>query len=654
MDFNYIGERTKKDIKDKIKLARRAGAVNVLVVCGGRSFEHDISILSAQIIAEASLDKYNIFVLYQGLDGDFYLMPRDMQVKDFKALRQATRVKFLTNSPFVYSEKGKQLFHADVAVVCAHGQNCEDGTLAHLFSLCGIACTSFNANSLAVTLDKEFMKDCFKAGGFKTPDYVALKADDVRELITFLNDANSHLDAGNCDETCQSFASLLEGTANGVRQTLDTLAQQEARDNSNAVPHFENSPTQPESGTPTQNVKNSHSVTRKNESGRVILQKLKQIGFPLIIKPANLGSSIGVCVCESLSELPSALELASKYDSKIVCEKLLENFIEINCSARSEGNAVVASRCEEPVKHSKFLTFSDKYLSGQKGAKCGGAKLSPCANNPAFEPLSNRRINTLNETQNLSQNNEQTPPQTPLQHSAQPFGQSTAQPFGQIVKQKTAEVTPQNVGEATPQNTSETSPKSVAQTPSPDATQNANRTQKTQKNTENNAKNVVFDENFKKNLETIIKMTHFLVSDESGIKQVEPPLDALKNVYNSVCNLWDDIDKNENVVAKINEANEREFVKLSVSSVPKSIIDEIKQTTCALYKKFDCTSVIRVDYLVDENYRVYVNEINSIPGSLAYYLWDEDVSQFVDKLILDAHKNFKLHAQKNYQFDTHL
>ncbi len=650
MDFNYIGERTEKDIKDKIKLARRAGAVNVLVVCGGRSFEHDISILSAQIIAEASLDKYNIFVLYQGLDGDFYLMPRDMQVKDFKALRQATRVKFLTNSPFVYSEKGKQLFHADVAVVCAHGQNCEDGTLAHLFSLCGIACTSFNANSLAVTLDKEFMKDCFKAGGFKTPDYVALKADDVCELITLLNDSNSNSNsysgAGDCGETCQSFANSLTETTECLRQTLGAFAKQEAHNSLNSVPHFENSPTQPESGTLTQNVKNSHSVTRKNESGRVILQKLKQIGFPLIIKPANLGSSIGVCVCERLSELPAALELASKYDSKIVCEKLLENFIEINCSARSEGNAVVASRCEEPVKHSKFLTFSDKYLSGEKGAKCGVAKLSPYANNPAFEPSSNRRINTLNETQNLSQKNEQTPPQTPLQRSAQPFGQ--------IVKQKTAEVTPQNVGEANPQNTSEINPKSVAQTPPPDTAQSASNSPKTQKNTENNAKNVVFDENFKKNLETIIKMTHFLVSDESGIKQVEPPLDALKNVYNSVCNLWDDIDKNENLVAKINEANEREFVKLSVSSVPKSVIDEIKQTTCALYKKFDSTSAIRVDYLVDENYRVYVNEINSIPGSLAYYLWDEDVSQFVDKLILDAHKNFKLRAQKNYQFDTHL
>lgn len=621
MDFNYIGERTEKDIKNKIKLARRAGAVNVLVVCGGRSFEHDISILSAQIIAEASLDKYNIFVLYQGLDGDFYLMPRDMQVKDFKALRQATRVKFLTNSPFVYSEKGKNLFHADVAVVCAHGQNCEDGTLAHLFSLCGIACTSFNANSLSITLDKEFMKDCFKAGGFKTPDYVALKADDVSELLTFFNDANSRSGAVDCDGIFQGLANSF-GETNGAPQTLNALAQQEAYGNLNSAHCFKNSSTLPKSVVPTQNVVDVPSIDCKNGSGRVLLQKLKQIGFPLIIKPANLGSSIGVCVCESLSELPAALELASKYDGKIVCEKLLENFIEINCSARSEGNAVVASRCEEPVKHSKFLTFSDKYLSGQKGAKCGGAKLSPHVTGAAFESPSDKRINTLNEMQNLSQNNEQNTLQTLVQNLAQ------------------------NTAEATPQNTTQMLP--------PDETQSASNNQKPKKNTENNAKNTVFDENFKKNLETIIKMTHFLVSDESGIKQVEPPLDALKNVYNSVCNLWDDIYKNENVVAKINEANAQEFVKLSVSSVPKSVIDEIKQMTCALYKKFDCTSVIRVDYLVDKNYRVYVNEINSIPGSLAYYLWNEDISKFVDNLILDAHKNFKMRAQKNYQFDTRL
>lgn len=498
MKETYVGERTNNDIKEKIKRAKRQDAVNILVVCGGKSFEHDISILSAQIIAEAELKKYNIFVLYQSIEGNFYLMPKDLQVKEFKALGQGIKVKFVANSPFLYNEKFKKLFSVDVAVLCVHGQNCEDGTLTHLFSLCRIACTNANATSLAVTLDKEFMKDCFVASGFKTTQYVVLKETDICKVKSSLVNLNDCSNLGDIER--EDF--------------------------------IQNQP----------------------------LKKLFDIGFPMIVKPANLGSSIGVCVCENVEQLLSALDVALKYDSKVVCEKMLENFIEINCSAKTVGNTIVASNCEEPIKHSKFLTFSDKYLGEGKGLK----------------------LNTKNNRSKCG-------------------------------------------FEATSQN-----------------------------KCEKNAKRCDYSDNFKENLENIISMTKFISSSPNGISEDAPPFDKVNNAYASVRNLWDKIVSydNENVNNELKESER--LVELSQHSVPQKIIDEIKGETIALYKKFDCDSVIRVDYLVDEKFNVYVNEVNAIPGSLAHYLWDESIEDFVDSLIMQAHKKSKLQEQKNYYYETNL
>lgn len=511
MKYELVGEKTRKYILSKIKLAKKEFATNVLVVCGGKSFEHDISILTAQIIANADIKKYNIFVLYQSLNGDFYLMPKDLSIKGFKELSQGLKVKLEINSPNILSKSGKTLFRADVAVVCAHGQNCEDGTLAHLFSLCNIASTSFDATSLAITLDKEFMKDVFSASGFKTPPYCVIKSSDFDSLKFTLE---SNISATNFDEILAN-----------KKLPLDT---------------------------------------------KKIIQTLSKIGFPMIIKPANLGSSIGICTCENIAELISAISFASKFDDKILCEKMLNDFIEINCSARKLNNEIVASRCEEPIKHSSFLSFNDKYLSGRKG---GGKS---------------------------------------------------------CLKNKNSKIEQKNI-----------------------------------KNDEKNAKNEHFNDNFSENLENIIKMTKFLHSENDNIVESAPPLETLKSAYSVLQNIWHEIDQNDSFTLALNKkenntndnsnfAQTQTLVKLSEHSVPQCVIDSIQKITCALYKKFDCTSVIRVDFLVTRNYEIFVNEINSIPGSLAYYLWDETISTFIDSLIVSAHKAHCQHSQKSYYFETHL
>ena len=80
----------------------------------------------------------------------------------------------------------------------------------------------------------------------------------------------------------------------------------------------------------------------------------------------------------------------------------------------------------------------------------------------------------------------------------------------------------------------------------------------------------------------------------------------------------------------------------------------VRALTEKLYKKFDCDGVVRIDYLINDDI-IYVNEINSIPGSLAYYLFaDMDISDFVRSLILSAKRRYNALSKRDYYFDTHI
>lgn len=102
------------------------------------------------------------------------------------------------------------------------------------------------------------------------------------------------------------------------------------------------------------------------------------IGYPVIVKPVNLGSSIGISKADDRSELYSSLETAFRYASKVLVERAVQNLKEINCSVLGDYSEAEASECEEPVSSDKILTFTEKYIGdgGSKGAK-GGVKSSP-------------------------------------------------------------------------------------------------------------------------------------------------------------------------------------------------------------------------------------------------------------------------------------
>ena len=98
-----------------------------------------------------------------------------------------------------------------------------------------------------------------------------------------------------------------------------------------------------------------------------IIKKVKKVGFPVIVKPATLGSSVGITYVKDISGLENAIEDAISYDNKIVVEKAVENLVEVNCSVLGNYESQQASTLEEVMSTQEFLTYQDKYLSGGKG-----------------------------------------------------------------------------------------------------------------------------------------------------------------------------------------------------------------------------------------------------------------------------------------------
>lgn len=92
----------------------------------------------------------------------------------------------------------------------------------------------------------------------------------------------------------------------------------------------------------------------------------ERLGYPVIVKPARQGSSIGVFVAEDRESLLFSLRAAFAYDTVLLAEKYLAARREINCAAWHNGEEIVVSPCEEPKTVHKFLTFADKYESGGK------------------------------------------------------------------------------------------------------------------------------------------------------------------------------------------------------------------------------------------------------------------------------------------------
>lgn len=276
----------------------------VAVIFGGRSVEHEVSVITGmQIIENMDKTKYEPIPIYIDKKGKWLT---GNSLNDFKNYKENKfdDAKEILLSPkhgerniYANPEKlgllGKKVLDKiDIVFPAIHGTNGEDGTLQGLLELMDIPYVGCGVLGASVGMDKILMKDVYKANGLPIVDY-----------------------------TWFYRSKWLEG---------------------------------------------------KDEVIKIIEEKLS---YPLFVKPANLGSSIGISKAKDRDGLITAIEIAIRYDRKIIIEKAVENPREINCGVMGFDNEVITSLCEEPIGWEDILTFEDKYIrSNDKGGKPSGER----------------------------------------------------------------------------------------------------------------------------------------------------------------------------------------------------------------------------------------------------------------------------------------
>ncbi len=258
---------------------------NILVFYGGKSVEHDISVITAiQTLKNINKDKYNVFPIYQTKNNNFVVVKDYLNPKTYtKEIKQFKKVDFLFGQSKIKIGKiFKKTYKIDCAINCLHGINGEDGTLSALMNLCDIPLSSSAILGSSLCMDKIIMKDVFVANKIPCVDY------------TYITQKDYNLNKDLC-----------------------------------------------------------------------VFNILEKMTFPLIVKPSNLGSSIGITKSTNKQELCDAIEIALCYDKRVIIEECLENFKEINISCLGNEDCELSSM-EQPINWQDFLNFKDKYQQKDK------------------------------------------------------------------------------------------------------------------------------------------------------------------------------------------------------------------------------------------------------------------------------------------------
>ena len=105
-----------------------------------------------------------------------------------------------------------------------------------------------------------------------------------------------------------------------------------------------------------------------------VLDKIKGLKYPLIVKPATTGSSVGISFCDDINSLKEGIDEAVQYDTKIIVEEVVQNLKEVNIAVMGNYENQKVSAIEEVFSGNHFLTFQDKYIGNGKGKLKGFKK----------------------------------------------------------------------------------------------------------------------------------------------------------------------------------------------------------------------------------------------------------------------------------------
>ncbi len=265
--------------------------MNVALIFGGRSPEHEVSIITAHQVNAALSETHSVIPIYITKNG---LWLTGEKLKELKTFTEGTLpnsdefeivgVEFGKNAKFCTLPKRGSFFSKkkeldiDVVFPAIHGIHGEDGTLQGFLELVDIPYVGANVVGSCVGMDKIIMKSVLSDNGLPILPYVPFTKNDWEksdeEIITVID---------------------------------------------------------------------------------------KQITYPVFVKPAVSGSSIGVSCAKNQDELRDAIELACRYCRRILVEQGLIDGFEINCSVMGSHNPT-PSVCEQPIASTDFLSFDDKYI----------------------------------------------------------------------------------------------------------------------------------------------------------------------------------------------------------------------------------------------------------------------------------------------------
>jgi D-alanine-D-alanine ligase len=259
--------------------------LNVAVIFGGKSGEHEVSLMSAtNVINAMNKEKYNIYMIgitrqgkWMAFKGDVNKIIDSSWEKEAEELEREETIDLLFYR-FFKDGAGKRI---DVVFPVLHGPNGEDGTIQGLFEMLDVPYVGCGVTASALGMDKAFSKQLFRDAGLNVGEYSIVLKKDIEENI-------------------DSVISLIED----------------------------------------------------------------KFTFPVFIKPANMGSSVGITKAHNREELARGLKEACKYDRKVIIEENI-NCREVECSVLGNNNPV-ASGIGEIIPSREFYDYEAKYFDGGK------------------------------------------------------------------------------------------------------------------------------------------------------------------------------------------------------------------------------------------------------------------------------------------------
>ncbi len=260
-----------------------------MIIFGGASSEHDVSVVSGhQLMDAADVRNVDLLPVYTDFSNRFWIGADLRDISKYKPrppLGQQVTFRWSDNGPVICGMDGTVIQPVDCVLPVFHGTFGEDGRIQAYFELLGIPVTGLSASSTSIAMRKDVTKALVKQPAESEQPDITVNRAQIEDADMILPDVKAAL------------------------------------------------------------------------------------GYPVIVKPANLGSSVGVGLAKTPEEVWSLVEYVLKKDTLALIEPQVQNLVEYNIAMIADGEEIKLSAIERPKSGAELLDFREKYLSSDGGTK---------------------------------------------------------------------------------------------------------------------------------------------------------------------------------------------------------------------------------------------------------------------------------------------